>query len=253
MDQVTGYPRYLRPGFTPFDPLELAALTEKVACSGLSRKYTDFYCVGVYGGISTAYTVGCPLRCIFCWVDFSRDFPESHGYFYTPEQAFNRLVRNARKRGLSKLRISGGEPTLGKEHLLKVLDLIEGTTYLFILETNGLLLGADPDFAVQLARFSNLHLRVSLKAGSAEGFQERTRAEGRFRELPYQAVANLARAGVSFHVAAMSDPRLMPPAEREDMVRRLQETGYHGYLEEETCDPYRTSIVRLREAGFEVF
>jgi hypothetical protein len=45
----------------------------------------------------------------------------------------------------------------------------------------------------------------------------------------------------------------MASSERADMVRRLKESGYKGYLEEEVCDPYRSSIVRLREAGFELF
>jgi len=45
----------------------------------------------------------------------------------------------------------------------------------------------------------------------------------------------------------------MPSSEREDMLRRLKESGYKEYLEEEVCDPYRTSIARLKEAGFELF
>jgi len=60
------YPGYLREGFEPFDPIELARLTEAKVSRGSSRKYTEFYCVGACGGISTAYTVGCCLRCIFC-------------------------------------------------------------------------------------------------------------------------------------------------------------------------------------------
>ena len=63
------YPRYLTPGFTPFNPLELARRTERIVCQGDRRKYTNFYRVGVYGGIATGYTCGCCLRCIFCWVD----------------------------------------------------------------------------------------------------------------------------------------------------------------------------------------
>jgi len=77
------YPAYLRQGFKPFDPIELAKLTEAKVSQGFSRRYTDFYCVGAYGDISTAYTVGCCLRCIFCWVDFSRDFPDKYGDLYS--------------------------------------------------------------------------------------------------------------------------------------------------------------------------
>lgn len=237
----------------PYDPLHLARLTEERACRDASRKYTDFYCTGVYGGISTGYTVGCCLRCIFCWVDFSREFPERYGQFFSPQGVFDRLTANAKRRRLSKLRISGGEPTLGKEHLLALLDLVEGRGYTFILETNGILVGADEGYAEALTKYSDIHVRVSLKAGTAEGFEARTGARGEFWVLPYVAISRLQKAGVSFHVAAMSDRRLMPAAERRSLLQRLKESGYTGYLEEETCDPYPSSLTRLKAAGFGIF
>jgi len=248
-----GYPRYLEEGFEPYDPVELIRWTEAIVGRGASRKYTSFYCTGVYGGISTGYTVGCCLRCAFCWVDWSRDFPEKYGHLYTSEEVFQRLVANARKKRVVKLRISGGEPTLAKAHLLSLLDLVEGTDYLFILETNGIPLAADESYARELAKYRRIHVRVSLKAGSAQGFQERTGARGEFWELPFLAIQRLMEARVSFHVAAMSDPRLMPSAERREMIRRLREIGYGDYLEEERCDPYPTSVARLRAAGFRLF
>lgn len=63
------------------------------------------------------------------------------------------------------------------------------------------------------------------------------------------AYQNLLEAGVPFHVAAMTDLRLMPAQERKAMIERLWEVGYHGRIEEEICDPYRTSLVRLKKAG----
>jgi uncharacterized Fe-S cluster-containing radical SAM superfamily protein len=247
------YPGYLHQGFEPFDPIELAKLTEAKVCRDSSRKYTDFYCVGVYGGISTGYAVGCCLRCIFCWVDFSRDFPDKHGHFCSPEEVAQRLVANARSKHVSKLRISGGEPMLCREHLLSVLGLLEGKGFTFILETNGIPLGHDESYAQELARYHDVYVRVSLKAGTAEGFQERTGAKGNFWELPFQAIESLMRAGVNFHVAAMTDPRLMPSEERGNLLHQLRQIGYDGYLEEEMCDPYRTSLVRLQAAGWEIF
>jgi len=91
-----------------------------------------------------------------------------------------------------------------------------------------------------------------LKAGTAEGFEERTGARGEFWELSFAAISRLLEAGVSFHVAAMTDPRLMSAGERRNLLRRLRETGYRGYLEE-ICDPYRASLVRLKAAGYEIF
>lgn len=247
------YPKFLTEGSSPFDPLELAQETEKIVCKNGSRKYTHFYCTGVYGGISTGYLVGCYLRCVFCWVEWSRDFPSQYGKFYTPQEVYQRLIANARKAGVNKLRISGGEPTIGREHLLGLLDLVNGTDYFFILETNGLLFGKDKRYIEALKKYRNLYVRVSLKAGEASGFQRRTGAQERFYDLPYLAIKNLKEVGIYFRVASMSDPRLMPEVEREAMIQKLREIGYTDYLEEERCDPYATSIARLKAAGFEVF
>jgi len=71
--------------------------------------------------------------------------------------------------------------------------------------------------------------------------------------LPFQAVERLMQAGVGFHVAAMTDPRLVSRDERRNLLRRLRETGYTDWVEEEVCDPYRTSLMRLKEAGFDIF
>jgi uncharacterized Fe-S cluster-containing radical SAM superfamily protein len=60
------------------------------------------------------------------------------------------------------VRISGGEPTLAKEHLLKVLDLIS-RDFQFILETSGILFGYDDDYARALSKYSNVYVRVSFK------------------------------------------------------------------------------------------
>ncbi len=247
------YPRFLTTELRPFDPLKLYIETEKIVCKNNSRKYTDFYCAGVYGGISTGYLVGCSLRCVFCWVNWSRDFPEKFGEFYTAEQVFQRLVNKAKKKKVSKLRVSGGEPTIGKKHLLNLLDLVNTTDYLFILETNGILLGQDKDFVKELKGYKNIHVRISIKAGTSEGFQSRTGAKGEFFKLPFQAIKYLKEANISFHVACMSDSKLMPRAERKNIVNRLYEIGYKEYFEEESCDPYKTSLARLEKAGFNIF
>jgi uncharacterized Fe-S cluster-containing radical SAM superfamily protein len=160
---------------------------------------------------------------------------------------------NARKKRLTKLRVSGAEPMLCKKHLLGVLDRVASKGFTFILETNGIPLGYDAEYAAELARYPGVHIRVSIKAGAPLGFEERTGARGEFWELPFRAVERLMQAGVSFHVAAMTDPRLMPRDERQKLLRRLRETGYTDWVEEEVCDPYRTSLVRLKEAGFDIF
>lgn len=257
------YPRYITPGFTLFDPLKLAKQTEKIIIryknEKCERKYTAIYPVGVYGGIATAYTVGCVLRCIYCWVSLSRDFPEKYGKFYSPEEVVQSLERAGKeyKYGpIRKCRISGGEPTLGKEHLLNVLELVESDPWfnMFILETNGIIFGIDKDYVRKISKFKKVHVRVSLKAGSEQGFQSRTGAKGKFYILPFNGIRNLLEDGVSFHVAAMTDPRIMPVEEREILIKKLEDINEHiaRNLEEEFVDPYRTTLIRLNKAGIKL-
>ncbi len=248
------YPSFIKKDFKPFNPIELYKKTEKIVCRDSNRKYTKFYYTGVYGGISTGYTVGCCLKCVFCWVDWSRDFPYRYGKFYSPKQVYERLLRNAKLRNVKKLRISGGEPTICKEHLLKLLNLATKNDYLFILESNGIILGDDENYIKELSKYPNdrLHIRISLKAGTKEGFQKRTGAIGDYYILPFLVIQNLLKSNINFHVACMSDPRLMPVNERREMIKKLKEIGYFRYLEEEICDPYNTTIVRLKAAGFDI-
>lgn len=250
------YQRYLEPGFTPFDPLELARQTEEIVCRGDGRKYTKFCRVRMYGGIATGYACGCCLRCTFCWVHRSRDFPERYGRFYSPAEAFHQFSRIGRKARLSQLRISGAEPTLGKRHLLSLLERVEDSPFsLFILETNGVLLGADPDHAQQIARFKKVHTRISLKAGTPAAFAQKTGAIPESFELPFQGIVNLLKAGAGFHVAAMSaDPRFMARGERQSLLDRLESISPElvRNLEEEVVSPYHNTCERLRLAGAEV-
>jgi len=260
------YQRYLTSGFEPFDPLELAKETEgivtRVGKEGVERKYTGIYSAPVYGGIATGYAVGCCLRCIYCWSNWSRDFPERFGRFYSPKETAKELFKAAeegitapgweRYRGLkiNRLRLSGCEPTLGKEHLLSVLRYVKDSKYkLFILETNGILLGADRDYVKQLAEFKEkLYVRVSFKAATPEGFTQRTGALGEYYELPFKALEYLLKEGIYARAAAMTDSRVMPEEERKILIQKLNEIDRAAAetLEEEQIDTYDTTIKRLK-------
>lgn len=260
------YQRFLTPGFAPFDPLELAKETEKIVTregpEGLERKYVGIYSAPVYRGIATGYAAGCCLRCIYCWSNWSRDFPERFGEFYSPKEVAQGLFDTAKKGitspgwerfrhlKINKLRVSGCEPTLGKEHLLRLLEYVERSGYPFYLETNGILLGADVDYVRKLSEFSKfIYVRVSFKAATPEGFTERTGALGEYYELPFKAIKRLLDEGIYARAAAMTDPRVMPKEERSILIERLNEVHPRygkGELEEEVIDAYDTSIKRLK-------
>jgi uncharacterized Fe-S cluster-containing radical SAM superfamily protein len=252
---MNSYPRFLSKEFEAYDPIELAQKTEEIVCKGDARKYTDFYATGVYGGIATGYTVGCCLRCYFCWVDWGRDYPEKYGNLYSAIVTFENLKKAAIRFGVKKLRISGAEPTLGRKHLLSLLKYVEESEFgLFILETNGILFGADESYVKDISKFDKPHIRISLKAGTPEGFEKRTGANKKSFNLPYYAIEYLKNADVSFHVAAMTDKRIMEEEERRALIKKLSaiDEDLAKNLEEEHVDPYDTTLKRLKHASIEL-
>jgi len=131
--------------------------------------------------------------------------PDASGKYFPPNDSAGRLARIAESKRISQVRLSGGEPTIGRRHLLSVLSEVEqAARFRFILETNGILLGADPSYCRDLAAFRCLHVRVSLKGAIEEEFEQLTGAKGDGFALQINALRNLRDAGVSNHPAVMS-------------------------------------------------
>lgn len=201
-----------------YDPVKLAQAMEKIVVKGRLRKYyravrADRW----YGGIATADCCGCCLKCVFCWSGAPRDRPEEIGRFYEPEYIFSKLTRCAEKHGFTLLRISGNEPTISREHLLELLALVDTTRYKFILETNGILIGYDENYAKQLSKFTCLHVRVSIKGASPEEFSMLTGATPEAFNLQLKALKYLLDAGVS------CNPAVMLSFSTKGNIRRLRE------------------------------
>lgn len=146
------------------------------------------------------------------------------GEYYRPEEVANRLTRIAGKKHLRQVRISGNEPTIGWEHLMKVLGLINGR-YLFILETNGILIGEHKEYAKDLSRFKNIHVRVSLKGTCEDEFSRLTGALPEGFRLQLRAIENLVRHGVNCHPACMTSFSL---PENINALRSRLKTIYAG-------------------------
>lgn len=127
---------------------------------------------------------------------------EKCGSFYSPEAVARKLIAIAKKKKLRQLRISGNEPTLCRKHLIRVLELIP-ENYLFILETNGILIGNDITYAQELSKFSNLYVRVSLKGANEEEFSRLTGAIREGFQLQLGALENLTKYKVNVHPACM--------------------------------------------------
>jgi uncharacterized Fe-S cluster-containing radical SAM superfamily protein len=191
-----------------YDPIQRHLAIEKLVTrlgpEGQDRKYYRFRPARWYGGIVTADCAGCGLLCRFCWVrDTVMLRPAETGRFYTPRQVADNLTALAGKFGFRQLRVSGGEPTIGKAHLLQLLELLKNKRLSFILETNGILFGHDEDYARDLARYDFIHVRVSLKGCNKQEFSTLTGAESEGFELQLDSLKTLTEAGVKCHPSVM--------------------------------------------------
>jgi len=233
-----------------FDPIKLAEETEKIVVKNDLRKYYRIFRPGRwYGGIATSDCCGCCLRCIFCWSNKPRDHPENFGNFYSPEYIFKKLDACAKRFRYNQLRISGNEPTIGKDHLSKLLELINQTDYSFILETNGILIGHDIDYAKQLSRFRRLHVRVSIKGTNRKEFSILTGASPEAFDLQLNALKNLVEAKVRCHPAVMLS--FSPKENFAKLIKRIKEIEKNlaDSIEEEYVFLYPHVVERLKIAG----
>jgi uncharacterized Fe-S cluster-containing radical SAM superfamily protein len=185
-----------------YDPVKRAEEIARIVCKRDHRKYYRFRPARFYGGIATADSVGCCLSCIFCWSWQEVVRPVAYGRFYSPEAVAGKLVNIARKKGFDHVRISGNEPTIAREHLLDVIERVPGNI-LFILETNGILIGHDETYAADLARCKNLYVRVGFKGTTKEEFSALTGSRPEGFSLQLKALENLHHAGVQVQPAVM--------------------------------------------------
>lgn len=201
------------------DPIASSKALEKIVTrrsnEGLLRKYYRFRPARFYGGIATADAVGCNLNCAFCWVKEQRLKPWKYGEFYSPKEVASKLEGIARRGGFTRVRVSGAEPTLGREHLVELINAVDNKL-LFILETNGILIGHDEGYARELVH-KNVYVRVALKGTSNEEFALLTNARPEFYDYQLKALENLDKHGISYRPALMTFSRNI-----EDLRRRLE-------------------------------
>jgi len=207
------------------DPFEETERIRKIVCKNKQKKYYRFRAGLFYGGIASADCVGCILDCAYCWSQKPRKNPEKIGKFYSPEEVASRLIGIARKKRYRQVRITGNEPTLCKGHLIEVISLIP-KDLTFILETDGILI--DENFARELSKFKNLHVRVSLKGSNEKMFSLVTDAEPRFFRFQLEALKNLVDNKVSCNPAIMVD--LYSKEDLQEIEQKLY--SIHPSLEE---------------------
>ncbi len=180
------------------DPISLTEIIEKIVCKNNSKKFYRFRKTRFYGGCATADCLGCNLRCAYCWAQKKVWKPKRFGEYYTPREVCKKLI----KMNLPLVRVSGGEPTICRKHLLELINTIPKEK-LFILETNGILL--DENYVRDLSKFENLYVRVSLKGVDERSFEKITGAEGRFFQNQLNALELLNKYKIKHRAAILVD------------------------------------------------
>ena len=214
-------------------------------------KYYRFRPARFYGGIATADCLGCNLRCAFCWAWAQLQQVQKLGQFYGATEVAERLAAIARGKGFSQVRLSGNEPTLGMTHLLEVLSHMP-KELAFILETNGIILGAEAQWAKELAAFPQVFTRVSLKGCTPEEFSHLTGAVPEGFALQLQALEHLLAAGIDCHAAVMVS---FSPAESRERLRQHLASIHPALVdyEEEELILYPAVAARLTKLGLSYF
>jgi uncharacterized Fe-S cluster-containing radical SAM superfamily protein len=233
-----------------YNPLTLAAATEKVVVDGARRKYVQLgRPLRFYGGTTSATEVGCNLRCKFCFSDKPVWKPKQTGKFYTAQEVFDGLAKSARKHGHKIISASASEGTIGREHLMELLDLVEQSEFIYVLETNGMILGSDSEYCQALSQYSRLHVRVSIKGDSPDQYHELTGALPETYELPYQALRHLIDAGVSCNACLMASFSDQEGIERVKQKLAEVHPGILKSLEIERITMFPKVTQRLNDNG----
>lgn len=224
----------------PFDPVERAAESERLVLKEGKRLYYRFRSAPYYGGIATADAIGCSFLCAYCW-NYNRNLnPQRFDKFYSAQEVSSKLLKIARKRFFHLFRITGSEPVLGERsfnHLLKVITHIfqEKPRSIFILETNGFILGYRKDFIKRL-KFPNLWIRISLKGKDEDSFQNISGAKKEYFLYPIKALKELQEQGIKAWPAVMKD--LFTEDEIGCLKKLLHEYSIKSELELEYLERY---------------
>ncbi len=159
---------------------------------------------------------GCNMRCSYCLWEDKYLWPRKRakvGEFLSPEEAFKRVEKASGEHGYRRVRITGGEPTIGWKHTRRLARLLLDAGYEVVLETNGILPAYRDDIVDDIAGLDGMQVRVSIKASTPRSFRLITGVESKYMHAPLETVKRLVRRGVDperIRVAIMlsfDDPR----------------------------------------------
>jgi len=159
----------------------------------------------------------------------------------------------AKRKSITRFRISGAEPILGKDsffHLLKVIELIREKfpNCEFIIETNGLILGYYSELIKELERFRDfIFVRISIKGWDEPSFEKISGARGEYFIYPIKALKELREANIVAWPAVMLE--VFGKEGIKGLKERLIGEGINGEIEVEYLEKYPFVEENLRKRG----
>lgn len=175
----------------------------------------------------------CNLRCTYCMPEEGIPFIP-HEQILSYEEIF-RIVSLFSELGITKLRITGGEPFVrkGLVNLLENFTDIPGLQSIH-LTTNGLLIGK---YIKRLKQIGIAGINVSLDTLQADRFKQITRREG--LQTVLSAIEQITDAGIPLKINTVIQPNfnfdeIIPIArlaeEKPVEVRFIEQMPFNGYL-----------------------
>ena len=226
-----------------FDPIERSIAVEAIVMRGDKRLYDadKFRYQRFYGGIATAGSRGCSLRCLFCWNYDRNENPAGAGTFYSPQEVRGRLERIASRNDTDIARISGSENFLGMRSARHLYEVMNGSELSYVVETNGIFLGYMPEILDLLKPLKNFRIRLSYKAQNGLRWEKLTGSNAYGFAYQQKAIREIQARHIPLKVAFM--PQFVNPVE-------IDVSGYA--LEEENMKYYSGVKARLDNAGIKV-
>ena len=163
-------------------------------------------------------TEGCNLACRHCWLAPRFD-PDGNHYAVLPVELFETAIREAKPLGLTRVKLTGGEPLLHPQ-FVRLLEIVRREDLTLTVETNGVL--CTPEVAGEIAKSPKRFASVSIDAADAEIHEWIRGVPGCF-EQAVQGARNL--------VAADTPPQIIMSvmrrnaAQMQAVVRMAEEIG----------------------------
>ncbi len=163
-------------------------------------------------------TSDCNLKCKGCW---SQDYESGHNISY---EKLDDILSQAEELGIMDCLMTGGEPLLRKDDILKLCEKHNKMT--FGLFTNGTLI--DESFAAEMARLGNLNVFLSI-----EGTREETdlrRGTGVYDKV-IKAMDTLHENGIAFAFSACYHADNYKTIASDEFLDHMREKGaWFGWL-----------------------